>query len=122
VTTVTINPDGTTTATAINVLSSSVWQFFIGNLRLKKVGYSVFNINNAPSSPEGDVTFKADFTVDGTSPQITLTNLLSFGTQVTVVKNTGTAWDNTTNILYDTGKISDFIRSAPGIWYSEYKR
>ena len=122
VTTVTINPDGTTTATAINVLSSSVWQFFIGNLRLKKVGYSVFNINNAPSSPEGDVTFKADFTVDGTTPQITLTNLLSFGTQITVVKNTGKAWDNTTNILYDTGKISDFVKSAPGIWYSEYKQ
>jgi len=121
VTTVTINADGTTTATAINVLSSSVWQFFIGNRRLKKVGYSVFNINNAPSSPEGDVAFKPDFTVDGTTPQITLTNLLSFGTNVTVVKNTGTAWDNTTNILYDTGKISDFIRSAPGIWYSEYK-
>jgi hypothetical protein len=121
VTTVTINADGTTTATAINVLSSSVWQFFIGNRRLKKVGYSVFNINNAPASPEGDVNFKADFTVDGTTPQITLTNLLSFGTQVTVVKNTGTTWDNTTNILYDTGKISDFIRSAPGIWYKEYK-
>jgi len=121
VTTVTINSDGTTTALSLNVPSSNVWKFFIGNIRLKKVGYSAFNINNAPASPEGDVEFLPDFTVDGTTAKITLTNLLSFGTQVTVIKNTGTAWDNTVNIMDDTGKISDFLRSQPGIWYSEYK-
>ena len=98
------------------------WTFFIGNIRLKKTPYKVFNINNAPTSPAGDVTFPADFTVDGVSNQITLTNLLDFGIQVTVVQTTGVAWDNTTNVLYDSGKISEFLRAEPGIWYSPYKQ
>ena len=98
------------------------WAFFIGNIRLKKTAYSVFNINNAPDSPAGDVTFPADFTVDGTSAKITLTNLLDFGTQVTIVKNTGSAWDNSTSVLYDTTTIGQFLRATPGIWYSEYKQ
>ena len=98
------------------------WTFFIGNIRLKKAPYTVFNVNNAPNSPAGDVTFPADFTVDGTTAKITLTNLLDFGIQVTVVQNTGTAWDNTTSVLYDSGKISEFLRAEPGIWYSPYKQ
>ena len=96
------------------------WAFFIGNIRLKKSAYTVFNINNAPNSPAGDVTFPADFTVDGKTAKITLTNLLDFGIQVTVVQNNGAAWDNTTSVLYDTGKISEFLRAEPGIWYSQY--
>ena len=100
----------------------SKWTFFIGNIRLKKLPYTVFNINNAPNSPAGDVTFPADFTVDGTTAKITLTNLLDFGIQVTVVQNTGTAWDNVTSVLYDSGKISEFLRAEPGIWYSPYKQ
>ena len=101
---------------------SSKWKFFIGNIRLKKVGYSVFNINNAPHSPEGDVSFDPDFTVDGETSAITLTNFLPSGTNVTVVKNQGFEWDNKTNVLYDTGKISEFLRATPGIWYKPYKQ
>ena len=103
------------------------WTFFIGNIRLKKTSYTVFNINNAPNSPAGDVTFPADFElildINGNSTnQIRLTNLLDFGIQVTVIQNTGTAWDNVTSVLYDDGKISEFLRAAPGIWYSPYKQ
>ena len=98
------------------------WTFFIGNIRLKKTPYKVFNINNAPNSPAGDVTFPADFTVDGVTKQLTLTNLLDFGIQVTVVQNTGVAWDNKVSVLYDSGKISEFLRAEAGIWYSPYKQ
>ena len=98
------------------------WTFFIGNIRLKKTPYKVFNINNAPNSPAGDVTFPADFTVDGVTKQITLTNLLDFGIQVTVVQNTGVAWDNKTSVLYDAGKISEFLRAEAGIWHTPYKQ
>ena len=97
------------------------WQFFIGNIRLKKAPYKVFNINNGTYSPAGDVQFDADFAVDGTSNQIRLTNTLAIGTQITVIKQTGTAWDSTVNILNDTSKIATFIKAVPGIWYSEYK-
>ena len=100
---------------------NSNWKFFIGNIRLNKAKYKVFNVNNAPYSPAGDVTFDPDFTVDGTTAKITLNNSLSTGTQITVVKNTGIAWDSTVNILDDSGKIAQFINAQPGIWYSEYK-
>lgn len=98
------------------------WMFFVGNIRLKKHSYSVYNVNEAPESPEGDVVFDPDFTVDGTSAQITLTNNLEFGTYVTVIKRTGTAWDSSVNIQTDDSKIAKFLKATPGIWYSEVKR
>ena len=121
VSTVTINADGTNTVLSTGIASSKVWKFFIGNIRLKKTSYSVFNINQAPYSPEGDVSFTEDFTVDGTTAAITLTNAITFGTQITVIKTTGQSWDQTTNVLYDSGKVSEFLRATPGIWYKEYK-
>ena len=96
------------------------WTFFIGNIRLKKDEYSVYNVNNHPDSTEGDVNFDAEFTVDGVSKQITLATPLTFGTQVTVVKRTLTYWDSATNILNDNNKISGFLKAEPGIWYTEF--
>ena len=102
------------------------WHFFVENVRLKKNSYSVFNINKAPYSPEGDVTFPADFIVDGNTATVTLTNPLTLGTQVTVIKKTGIAWDGNKNtpinILNDTSAIANFIKAAPGIWYTEYNQ
>ena len=95
------------------------WSFFIGNIRLKKDAYAVYNVNNHPDSAEGDVQFGAEFTVDGTSKQLTLTTPLTFGTQVTVVKRTLTYWDSETNILNDNNKISGFLNAQPGIWYTD---
>jgi len=97
---------------------NSYWTFFIGNIRLKKLPYKVHNVNNAPESPDGDVQLDAEFAVDGESKELRLTHQLAFGTRVTVVKRTGTAWDSTTNILEDDNKIARFLRAAPGIWYS----
>jgi hypothetical protein len=97
------------------------WTFFIGNIRLKKDSYAVYNVNNHPDSTEGDVSFDAEFTVDGTSKQLMLATPLTFGTQVTVVKRTLTYWDSTTNILNDNNKISGFLKAEPGIWYTEFK-
>jgi len=97
------------------------WQFFIGNIRLKKLPYVVHNINQAQYSPEGDVDFEPDFAVNGTNT-IRLTNTLGLGTQVTVVKRTGYSWDSGLNILYDDSKIARFLKGAPGIWYSELNK
>ena len=47
---------------------SDYWTFFVGNIRLKKSAYSVFNINKAPYSPAGDVEFPADFVVPADLP------------------------------------------------------
>ena len=98
---------------------ASNWIFFVGNIRLKKNSYKVHNVNVHPESIEGDVTFPADFTVDGTSTQLELTTALTFGTRVTVVKRQGRTWDSKTNILEDNGKIARFIKAAPGVWYTD---
>ena len=100
------------------VTDASKWTFFVGNIRLKKLPYQVHNINKAPESPDGNEMLAAEFSVDGVSKQLQLTNLLSFGTRVTVIKRSGTAWDSNTNILADTSKIAKFLKAAPGIWYS----
>lgn len=94
------------------------WAFFAGNIRLKKHPYKLFNINEHPESTEGDVQFDADFSVDGTSKELRLTNELTFGTQVTVIKKSGKVWDSTVNILDDNSKVANFLKATPGIWYS----
>ena len=98
---------------------ASKWIFFVGNIRLKKDSYKVHNVNVHPESTEGDVTFPADFAVDGSSTQLELTNSLTFGTRVTVIKRQGSSWDSKTNILDDNGKIARFIKAAPGVWYTD---
>jgi hypothetical protein len=112
-----------------NHVSSSIfhadiakWSFFIGNIRLRKDAYAVYNVNNHPDSTQGDVQFGTEFTVNGASNQLTLTTPLAFGTQVTVIKRTLTYWDSATNILNDNSKISGFLKAQPGIWYSDFKQ
>jgi len=94
------------------------WVFFVGNIRLKKKPYTVYNVNQAAESPAGDVLLDAEFAVDGITNQLRLTNKLDFGTRVTVIKRNGVAWDSTTSILDDTSKIAKFLKAAPGIWYT----
>ena len=96
------------------------WTFFIGNIRLKKHAYSVHNINKNPYSPLGDVEFAPDFTIDGEANQLNLANELQIGTQVTIVKRVGSAWDRSINIRNDKSKIANFIKATPGIWYTNF--
>ena len=106
------------TSSALFIKDKSNWTFFVGNIRLKKKPYKVHNVTESPISPAGDVQLDAEFSVDGESKEIRLTNKLAFGTRVTVIKRTGTDWDSTTSILEDNSKISRFLKAAPGIWYS----
>lgn len=104
------------------------WQFFIGNIRLKKAAYTVFNANKAPYSPAGDVTFPADFALvfdetGAVTNKLQLTTPVSIGTRITVVKKTGISWDGKNNIgiLNDDGKVASFIKAQSGISYQQYK-
>jgi hypothetical protein len=99
---------------------SANWMFFIGNIRLKKSPYKVYNANIHPDSPVGDVEFDAEFTVDGISSSVTLTTPLAYGTHITVVKRTGSVWDSTMNILNDDNKVATFLKATPGVWYVSY--
>jgi hypothetical protein len=116
------------TSASTFVINEADWVFFVPNIRLQKAPYEMFNVNVAPYSPAGDVSFPADFTVDATNI-LTLSNPLGFGTDITLVSQSGSAWDSYTsgktnppvNILTDTGTIANFIRAVPGIWYTDYK-
>ena len=111
----------TLTASEVNSLAKNAVEVFAAGIRLKKNPYTLYSVSIAPESPEGDVSFSEEFTVDGTSNAITLTDpgLAPVGTTVTVVKRVGNAWDSIVNIQNDTNKISRFLKATPGIWYTE---
>ena len=123
---------------------SSKWQFFIGNIRLKKHPFKVYNVNIHPESPDGDIQMDPDFSVNGTTNSLRLTNALDQGTIITVVKKTGRLWTgitfnptpltlDTNSLIIDSGtttidsreadaalnsnrQIVEFISQEPGIW------
>jgi hypothetical protein len=102
-----------TTATATSVRS-----FFIGNTRLKKHPYSVHNIDIAPESPAGDVSFTADFAVDTINKELILTNDLTAGTVVFVTRRFGTKWAiDTGDISTSQEPLAKFITIKPGVGY-----
>jgi len=121
---------GTTSVNVGYTISSADQvEVFVGGqndmVRLKKSAYSVFDINKAPYSPAGDVSYPADFTVNNTST-ITLANAPLFGTEVTVVKKTGIPWDGKqytgdVSVIYDSSTVANFIKAAPGVWYTGFK-
>ena len=44
------------------------------------------------------------------------------GFKISVIKKSGTAWDDSTNIMNSTGQIAEFINSQPGVWYTDMKQ
>ena len=84
-----------------------IWNFFIGNTRLKKAPYSMFNVNL-----NKEVWFDADFSVNGKTKQIRLTNILDNpDTVVTVVRKLGRHWE------LALPQVLTFIDAEPGATY-----
>ena len=104
------------------------WELFVANIRLAKNQYKIFDSRKDSTSPNGDVIFDADYTVDGLTNLIELNEKLSsleLGTKIIVTKKTGISWDGITsiqNFVEDdsteiTKKISEivkFIKAVPG--------
>ena len=87
------------------------WEYFTGNVRLSKVPYKVHNVRNHYESPEGDVQFEAEFSVDGENSTVRLTNRLTEGTKITLVKRTGAVWaDLGASLAHSNNPIAKFIR------------
>ena len=132
------------TSSAKFITDTAKWQFFIGNIRLKKHPFKVYNVNVHPESSEGDIQMDPDFAVDGETNTIRLTNDLAYGTTVTVVKKTGRLWTGITfnptpltldsdSLILDSGtttvdsreadaainsnrQIVEFLYQEPGVW------
>ena len=93
------------------------WQFFVGNQRLKKHPYKVHNVTNYHESPEADISFEADFSVDGTTAGVRLTNDLTAGTKVIVTKKIGRVWNDIGKSLTESdNKIANFLKEKTTIW------
>jgi hypothetical protein len=112
-----IEVDNTLHEDQVNVDSSTVYEFIMGNIKLRKDDYYMFNSNIAPTSPEGDIKFERDFIISaltGEYSSIELNQPLLPGTQVNIFKKTGVNWDSFVNIENDTGEIADFLKAVPG--------
>ena len=108
-----------TLADGTKATATTVRTFFIGNTRLKKHYYSVHNIDIAPESPAGDVSFTADFAVDTINKELILTNELTPGTVVFVTRKFGTQWGD---ISSSQDPLAKFIKIKPGIGYQGLPR
>ena len=87
------------------------WEFFVGNIRLKKDSYQVHNSYLHNESPEGDITFDADFTVSNSNSVINLNGLVADNVTFTVIKRTGKIWeDNGFSLVESNNAVSKFIK------------
>jgi hypothetical protein len=87
------------------------WKLFVGNVRLRKDSYKIHHSYIHNESPEGDVELPADFSVSNATNVITLTDKLSDGTALTVIKKTGRVWQDPNTSLADSNNlISKFIK------------
>lgn len=93
-------------------------EVFVGGTRLRKTAITVFDADIAQGSPEGDVQFEAEFSVNGIDAHIRLTAPPVNNERIEVVKRTGTGWATTGQTLSNsTTKIANFINSSPGKWH-----
>lgn len=67
-------------------------EVFVGGKRLRKNPVDIYNFNNAPVSPEGDEQIEAEFSVDGTTAFIRLTDAVPAGAKITIVRKIGKIW------------------------------
>ena len=125
---------------------NSLFEVFVGGQddlrRLKKYDYVHYNPTLAPYSPtipisdtdpvgtikDGDEKFAKEFVVSNVTTAgsvITLANVVTQGTQITIIRKSGQSWDgdhsaNPVNILNDVSNIASFLKATPGIWYTGF--
>ena len=86
--------DNSTTVFELSFTPNSVNEFevFVAGKRLRKTAISVFNPLLDQDSPEADETAPAEFSVDGTTPFLTLLNTPANNVKVQVVRRQGKRW------------------------------
>ena len=91
---------------------------FVSGYKLKKVDYDLFEETNGyPYSTEGDSTFSAEFSVDGTTNRITVTTAATEGAEVVIVKKELTLWnDPGKSLARSNNKIANFLKENATVW------
>jgi hypothetical protein len=67
-------------------------EVFVAGTRLNKNPKTVFDEELGATSPAGDKEVEADFSVDGLSPYVRLTNAIPAGKRITIIRKTGKIW------------------------------
>jgi hypothetical protein len=67
-------------------------EVFVGGRRLRKDPVNLYVEVNGITSPDADESVEAEFSVDGASPYIQLTEKVPAGTRITVIRRTGKTW------------------------------
>jgi hypothetical protein len=81
---------------------------------------TVYDQTLGSHSPAGDITIEAEFSVDGTTPYIRLTDVAPPGTRVIVIRRIGRTWYTLGNGTVSDGKglfesdttIAKFLRNS----------
>ena len=87
------------------------WEFFVGNIRLQKAPYKVYNERLGIEE-----TLPADFSVNGIYKSVRLTHTFNLAekTIITVIKRTGSTWVATQTAM-------NFIQGSLGVEYGYYQ-
>ena len=86
--------DGSTTVFPLAFTPTSVNQFevFVAGKRLRKNAIQMFNPALDQDSPEADQTAQAEFSIDGTTANVTLLNTPAVNAKVKIVRRQGKRW------------------------------
>lgn len=99
--------DNSTQVFELGFTPNSVNEFevFVGGKRLRKNAIQLFDATQDQDSPEADITSPAEFSVDGTTPFVTLLNKPGDGVKIQVVRRTGTLWTDHGESLNDAESL-----------------
>jgi len=86
--------DGSTTVFPLSFTPKSVNEFevFVAGKRLRKNAVQMFNPTLDQDSPEADETAPAEFSVDGTTANVTLLNTPALDVKIKIVRRQGKRW------------------------------
>ena len=85
-------------------------EVFVGGTRLRKDTVKIYDPELSVNSIDGDKDVPAEFTVDGITQFVRLTNAVPAGTRITIIKKTGKTW-------YDRG--ANTITSGKSLFRNE---
>jgi len=89
-------------------------EVFVGGVRQRKNPYTLHDARIHPESPEGDVDYPADFTIDETTAQLNLNSTPRLGIKTQVVRKTLTLWnDPGKDIANSSNSVAYFLKFKP---------
>jgi hypothetical protein len=96
-------------------------EVFVSGRRLRKNPIDAYVESNGASSPSADEILEAEFSVNGTSPYIRLTESVAVGTKITIIRKLGRIWYERSDfaaskgitLLSNNTPIAEFIAVKP---------